>query len=372
MGSSQRNPSDVDVALSDLAAGTPSSAPGQTAVSRNGGNGSRPVGNGPLMAAEEPPAPQPQPESAPPQPQPPVTPGGQPPAAPAPGQPGAPAPQQPPTGQPPAGAPGYVQGQGIPPQPPPGYPAYAAGYPQQPGGPYERRGLVQAWYEYPALRWLTIILALAIIALLVWLLAFKSNGSSSATVQPGGGPVGATQQDLVVLSQRLNQPIYWAGTIAVTRMELTETSSSYAYLRYLTSDAPVGDSSPNFLTVGTYPSVNAYTNLRAYARHSQAKTERIQNNGIAVVIPKSPTSVYFAYPHQDVQVEVYDPQPNKALDLVKSGQVVPVPGGVTTSNGTASVPSATPPSSATTPVAPASPASPTTTTTPAVPTVPGG
>jgi hypothetical protein len=234
---------------------------------------------------------------------------------------------------------------------------------------------MQAWYEYPALRWLTVILALAAIALIVWLLAFKSNGSSSATVQPGGGPVGVTQEQLVALSQRLNQPIYWAGNVSGTRMELTETSSSYAYLRYLTSDAPVGDSSPNFLTVGTYPQVNAYKNLSSYARHNQANTERIQNGGIAVVIPKSPTSVYFAYPHQDVQVEVYDPQPDRALEMVKSGQIVPVPGGVTTSNGTAALPSI-PAGSAPTPAAPTSstPSTPsTTTTTPSVtPTVPGG
>ncbi len=255
----------------------------------------------------------------------------------------------------------------MPPQPPGGYSGYP-GYPQQPGGPYERRGLMQAWYEYPALRWLTVILALAVIALLVWLLAFKADGSSSATVQPGGGPVGVTEENLVALSQRLNQPIYWAGNVPDTRMELTETSTSYAYLRYLTSDAPVGDSSPNFLTVGTYPSVDAYKNLHAYASHSNAKTERIQNGGIAVVVPKSPTSVYFAYPHQDVQVEVYDPQAGQALELVKSGQVHPVPGGVTTTSTGAvapAVPGETTPGSVTTPATP-------TTTPSATPTIPGG
>jgi len=269
--------------------------------------------------------------------------------------------------QPPPAAP---DPQGAPPQPPQGY----AGYPQQSGGPYERRGLIEAWYEYPALRWLAVILALAVIALLVWLLAFKSSGSSSATVQPGGGPVGATQEDLIALSQRLDQPIYWAGNVPDTRMELTETTSSYAYVRYLTSDAPVGDSSPSFLTVGTYPSVDAYPNLRAYAHNSRARTEHIQNGGIAVVVPKSPTSVYFAYPHQDVQVEVYDPQPSRALDVVKSGQAVPVPGGVTASTGGAVAPTPTQstPGSATTATPPAS-STPSTTTTPSVtPTVPGG
>ena len=359
MSSSEKDPSDVDVAQSGFPAGTPSTPSGQGPAAASGGNGAAPARSDPLMASEQPPAssPDPQGEQPPPRPVPPDPQGG--------GQPPAP-PNPQPAGQAPAGAPGYFQGQGAP--PPPGYPGYP-GYPQQPGGPYERRGLMQAWYEYPALRWLTVILALAVIALLVWLLAFKPSGSSTATVQPGGGPVGATEADLIALSQRLNQPIYWAGNVADTRMELTETSSSYAYLRYLTAGAPVGDSSPNFLTVGTYPSVNAYVNLRSYARHSNAKTEQIANGGIAVVVPRSPTSVYFAYPHQDVQVEVYDPQTGQALDMVKSGQVKPVIGSVTTSTSSP-IPTGAPPTSV--PTAPSA----TTTTTPAapqsVPSVPGG
>jgi hypothetical protein len=396
MSSARKNPSDVDVALSDLAAPTsPPHSPEQGGAATNGGNGAAPGGSAPLMSGDGPSAAPPDPQGAQ-QPPPPSGPQEPPQTPPVPDQQGVPAPppaqqgtpqsapsnpqaapqplwpNQPGSGQQGSGQQGYFQGQ--PPQPPPGYPAYPGypGYPQQPGGPYERRGLMQAWYEYPALRWLAVILALAAIALIIWLLAFKDNGSSSATVQPGGGPVGVTQEQLVALSQRLNQPIYWAGNISGTRMELTETSSSYAYLRYLTSDAPVGDSSPGFLTVGTYPQVNAYKNLSSYARNNRANTERIQNGGIAVVIPKSPTSVYFAYPRQDVQIEVYDPQPDKALEMVKSGQIVPVPGGVTTSNGTAALPSIPAGSAATTPVAPTS-STPSTTTAPSVtPTVPGG
>jgi len=385
----RKNPDDINVAqVAGLAGSTPD-APGQGRPGSNGnpapardgsaqgGNGSAPTRETSVMSAasEDPPqppntpgAPQPPPDSqgAPqpppqdfPQPPPQPAPQGVPQPPPSPLPPGVAPP--PAAGQPPAAAPGYYPGQGVPPQPPPGYPAYQ----QQPGGPYERRGLMQAWYEYPGLRWLTVILALAVIALLVWLLAFKSDGSSSATVQPGGGPVGVTQEELVALSQRLNQPIYWAGNVSGTRMELTETTSSYAYLRYLTSDAPVGDASPNFLTVGTYPQLDAFDNLNQYAKHNQANTDQIQNGGIAVTIPHSPTSVYFAFPHQDVQVEVYDPRPGQALDMVKSGQVVPVPGGVTTSSGVASAP-AVPTGSAT--------ASPTISTTPttATPPIPGG
>jgi hypothetical protein len=215
---------------------------------------------------------------------------------------------------------------------------------------YPPRGTSYYWYKYPALRWLAVILAIAVVALLVWLLAIRSDSSEpTAAIQPGGGPVGTTEADLVSLSQQLGQPVYWAGTRPGTRMEITESNNSYAYLRYLTEDSPVGDPSPDFLTVGTYPSPNAYANLRSYAQHSRGKTTRIENGGFAVTVPGSPTSVYFAYPHEDVQVEVYDPQAQGALDLVKSGAVRPVTNVVTTATPTAPSTATTVPSVSTTP-----------------------
>jgi hypothetical protein len=40
--------------------------------------------------------------------------------------------------------------------------------------------------------------------------------------------------------------------------------------------------------------------------------------------------VYFSYPHEDVQVEVYDPEPGRALNLVKTGVIRPVTVSTTT------------------------------------------
>ena len=177
------------------------------------------------------------------------------------------------------------------------------------------------------------LLAIALIALVGWLVLIKSDAATSS-VDPGGGPVAATEQQLVSLSQKLHQPVYWAGTRPGTKMELTETSSGYPYVRYLTDVASIGDPSPAFLTIGTYPTVNAFNSLRDYAQRSSARLTSIQHGGIAVTIPGSPTSVYFAYPREDAQVEVYDPHPKRALTLVRSGAVQPVieqqtvPGGI--------------------------------------------
>ena len=79
--------------------------------------------------------------------------------------------------------------------------------------------------------------------------------------------------------------------------------------------------------MGSYPSLNAFGNLRSYAERSDARTSRVENGGLVVTVPGSPTSVYLAYPHEDVQVEVYDPEPERALNLVKTGVVRPVTSG---------------------------------------------
>lgn len=183
------------------------------------------------------------------------------------------------------------------------------------------------WYEYRAFRFFVVLLLCALIGLLVWLLFLRPhNGDSAANVKAGGGPVPTGEADLSALSRQTRQPVYWAGTMPGTRMELTQTNSGYSYVRYLTGDAHVGDPSPNFLTVATYPTLDAFHDLRSYARNTRGPSVPIAHGGIALTVPGSPTSVFFAYPHEDVQVEVYDPRPKKALDLVKSGVVRPVSG----------------------------------------------
>jgi hypothetical protein len=187
--------------------------------------------------------------------------------------------------------------------------------------------LSYAWHAYPAVRVAAVVLTIAIAALIVWLGLLRTDDVSSVA-EPGGGPVAASQPNLAALSTQLDIPIYWAGTRSGTRLEATVNTNEYAYVRYLSVDAPIGDSSPQFLTVATYDTVNALAQLRSYAKSEHAATTRIPGGGLAVPVPDSPTSVYFARPNQDIQVEVYDPKPGEAMRLIKSGAIQPVPGGV--------------------------------------------
>jgi hypothetical protein len=176
-------------------------------------------------------------------------------------------------------------------------------------------------------RAIAVVASVAILALVVWLLLLRPSEDASGVARPGAGPVETSAGELASLSSDLGQPIYWAGRRPATRLEATLTTNEYTFVRYLSGEAPVGDSSPEFLTVATYPSLNGLSNLRTFARHEGASTKRIPGGGLAVPVPRSPTSVYFARPEADIQVEVYDPQPGRALELIESGAIEPVPGG---------------------------------------------
>lgn len=217
--------------------------------------------------------------------------------------------------------------------PHPSAPATAvAGSPRPPSPGVSGFGYL--WYAYPAVRIGAVIVCLAIVALVAWLVLIRSD-QASGVAQPGGGPVASSQAGLGALSAKLDQPIFWAGDRPGTRLEATLSTSEYAYVRYLTGNAPVGASTPQFLTVATYPAAGALTNLRSYAHQEHAKPRTILGGGIAVPVPGSPTSVYFARPNQDFQVEVYDPKPGEALHLIKSGEITPVPGGASPFSRTA-------------------------------------
>lgn len=126
------------------------------------------------------------------------------------------------------------------------------------------------------------------------------------------------------LASQLHQRIYWAGAQANRTYELTRTTDGRIYIRYLPTGVHVGDQRPNYLTVGTYPQKGALAFLKTAAAKSKAETIKLSGGGLASIDKARPTSVYVAYPGSDIEIEVYDPMPSQARQLVRSGQIAPV------------------------------------------------
>jgi hypothetical protein len=171
-----------------------------------------------------------------------------------------------------------------------------------------------------ALVLVVLIAAVAVVAFLV----LRSDDNGSSEPKSTGGPESISQQGLVDLANSVDHPVYWAGARPNDKYELTIADTGNIFIRYLSPNTPVGSQSVASLTVGTYPTSNAYANLQKAADKPGAKSDQTPDGGLVVTNSNKPTSVYIAYQGSDHQVEIYDPDPKTALSLATSGAVVPI------------------------------------------------
>lgn len=183
-----------------------------------------------------------------------------------------------------------------------------------------------------------VALALAI-AFVVWLLVRDTDHRAApkaeqrpAAARPAPLPprtqgllVAATVRSLTTLAAVVDHPIYWAGPKPRVKYELTQTPDGRVYIRYLPPSVKIGDRRGKYLIVATYPVENAYRAVQTAGNENGAVVIRLPRHGLAVFNVRSPTNVYFAYPGTRYQVEVYDPDPRRARQLVVSGQIRPIP-----------------------------------------------
>ena len=168
------------------------------------------------------------------------------------------------------------------------------------------------------------IVAVALaVGFVVWLLAVRDDDSSTSKPTRTNGAA-VSEQDLVQLARQLGHPIYWAGKRASNTYELTRTGDGSTFVRYLPPGVDVGDPRPNFTVVGTYPSATAYGTLETGAKRKNATVYRFPSGALAVSQATAPSSVFFAFPNTTYLVEVFDPSPEQAWELVKSGRLQPV------------------------------------------------
>ena len=147
-------------------------------------------------------------------------------------------------------------------------------------------------------------------------------GATSARPQP----VAVTPERLAELSKKRKRPIYWVGLSQGRTYELTQTTDGSAYVRYLEAGVKVGDTRPNFLTVGTYPQADAFQTVMRASKRSGAQVEKLDDDGLAVANRSRPSSWYVAFPDSEELVEVYSPKAGRARQLVRSARVVPIEG----------------------------------------------
>lgn len=165
-------------------------------------------------------------------------------------------------------------------------------------------------------------LAAAVAILLVaWLLLDDSGSDGDATSASTGAEI--VSVEALRLAAEEDGPIYWVGPPAGSELELSRPSAERTYVRYLTGGAAAGDRRP-FLTVGSYRLANPAAALRSQAKGGDGVIAGAPSGGVVYFSRKQPESVYLAYPGVDIEIEVFAPNFQQALQLVTSGRIVPV------------------------------------------------
>jgi len=162
------------------------------------------------------------------------------------------------------------------------------------------------------------IAALVVVGLIAW----ATLGGDDDSTDDAGEAAIVSVDSLREAGARQDTPIYWAGEQAGTELELSLPNASHAYVRYLTGGAKAGDSRPDFLTVGTYASPNPVAELKGLGNEPGGVLRRAPGGATVYFSRSQPESVYLAYPGVKAQIEVYDPNFKRALQLVNSGQIV--------------------------------------------------
>lgn len=164
----------------------------------------------------------------------------------------------------------------------------------------------------------------AVLVTVAVVLAF-TGGKEDGVAQPVESPPHfVAVEDLTALEGTLDHQIYWAGERPPEQLELKEEADGSVFLRYLPQGTEAGDTQVTFLTVGSYPVADAQAALRRVAAEAETSVERIADGAVVLPNPASEGSVYLAYPESDLEIEVYDPTPRRALRLIRSGAIRPV------------------------------------------------
>lgn len=153
-------------------------------------------------------------------------------------------------------------------------------------------------------------------------LAFVGAGGEDSNA-PDPSPRIVSVAEILDLEASLGHPLYWAGPRRERDLELTRAMDGSIYLRYVPAGTGAGRvaGSP---TIGTYPVPGAQAAVRRAARQAEAPVTAAASGAIVLADPQAPGSVYLAYPGSDLQIEVYDPVPGRAMELIRSGRIRPV------------------------------------------------
>jgi hypothetical protein len=139
--------------------------------------------------------------------------------------------------------------------------------------------------------------------------------SAATFADISSGKISLTEKELISAVKRLGVDVYWAGPVEGAKYTLSAPAEGEVYVRYLPNGEGLTDTKANYVVIATYTTLDAFTSTQAAGNQTNG-VNFINTQGAAVFYSKdAPTNVYVAYPNIDIQVEVFSPIAQTALDI---------------------------------------------------------
>jgi hypothetical protein len=202
----------------------------------------------------------------------------------------------------------------------------ASGHPSGGGGASQPGSGGTGGSDRRLLRWLLPLVAVIAVVVVAIVILTSGGGEDDDAAARRAPAVAASPDRLGTVAERLGRPVYWAGPQGGVTYELTETRDGRVFVRYLPNGVAVGAPEADYLTVATYPQRDAVATLRATARRQGVAVVETPGGGFAFQDVNRAESAYLAFPGVDVQIEIFDKRPGRALRLASSGQIAGISG----------------------------------------------
>jgi hypothetical protein len=170
------------------------------------------------------------------------------------------------------------------------------------------------------------VIALAVlVAVIAWVASRGDDGDSGESEAAGGFEAKIVDEaELEEIASSAGHAVYWIGPVSGLQLEASESQNGDVQVRYLPKGTEAGSDSTLITTIGSYPLADAKKALEGFAGRPGAIVTESDEIDEIVSSREAPGSAYFASPDGSVQIEVYDPSPNRAMGLALSGKVKPV------------------------------------------------
>lgn len=151
------------------------------------------------------------------------------------------------------------------------------------------------------------------------------DGSNPIMGTAAGEPKLVSGDEVATVPDEVGHTVFWAGERPGAEIEVSHDAMGNTHVRYLTGGAEPGTPEQTYLDIGTYPFEGAQAATLKLA-NQRGLTPVKAGEGVGFFDPQRPTSVFLVFPDKpDYQVEVYHPEAESALEVARSGDIVPMP-----------------------------------------------